>query len=176
MQIRIILEFFEKYWCPGVAFFLRSSRDVSNEQLCLKTTGLCEGCLLLSTLHHFFYLTFSAPISRFPISSSLLFFFFLMFFLMSLSSIVEKLLYTYVNNMYNICILEHMTFCLTKKFMTFWFHLFDLVLIGCKISNLKIISKITYGVCITESQKKKLYFLKFSESPSDCKEIQPVHS
>ena len=75
---------------------------------------------------------------------------------MSLSSIVEKLLYTYVNNMYNICILEHMTFCLTKKFMTFWFHLFDLVLIGCKISNLKIISKITYGVCITESQKKKI--------------------
>ena len=99
---------------------LFSTRNVSNEQPCLKTTGLYEDLLLLSRLHHFFHLILRAPISLsscFPISSSLLFFFFLMFFLMSLSSIVEKLLY--VNNMYNMYILEKMTFCLTKKFMTF---------------------------------------------------------
>ena len=49
-----------------------------------------------------------------------------MFFLKPLSSVVEELLYTYTN-MYNIYILENMNFCLTKKFMTFLFHLFDLV-------------------------------------------------
>ena len=40
MHTRIILEFFEKYKCPGIAFFLQSSRCISNEQPCLKTTGL----------------------------------------------------------------------------------------------------------------------------------------
>ena len=128
---------------------------------------------------YFYLLCITSSISHsvllFHVFQFLHLFFFFWCFLMSLSSIVEKLLYTYVNYMYNIYILENMTFCPTKKFMTFWFHLFDLMWIGCKISNLKIISKITYGVCITESQKK-LYFLKFSESPLDCKEIQPVHS
>ena len=43
MYIRIILEFFEKYKCPGIiAFFLQNSRYVSNEQPCLKTTGLYD--------------------------------------------------------------------------------------------------------------------------------------
>ena len=40
MHIRIILKFFEKYKCSGIAYFLQSSRYVSNEQSCLKTTGL----------------------------------------------------------------------------------------------------------------------------------------
>ena len=32
-------------------------------------------------------------------------------------------------------ILVNINFCLTKKFITFWFHLFDLVWIECLISN-----------------------------------------
>ena len=44
-------------------FFLQSSRCVSNEQPCLKTTGLYGDLLLLSSVFHFFYFTFSAPIS-----------------------------------------------------------------------------------------------------------------
>ena len=46
---------------------------------CLKTTGLYDDLLLLSSLFHFFYFIFSAPISFslcFPISPSLPFFFF----------------------------------------------------------------------------------------------------
>ena len=42
-------------------FFLQSSRYVSNEQPCLKTTGLYEDLLLLSSLFHFFYFIFSLP-------------------------------------------------------------------------------------------------------------------
>ena len=44
-------------------FFSQSSRYVSNEQPCLKTTGLYENLLLLSSLFHSFYFIFSAPIS-----------------------------------------------------------------------------------------------------------------
>jgi len=47
MRIRIILNFFENYKCSGIAFFLQSSRYVSNEQPCLKTTGLYDDLLLL---------------------------------------------------------------------------------------------------------------------------------
>ena len=75
--------------------FLQNSRYVSNEQPCLKTTGLYDDLLLLSSLFHFFCLISRVPISlslRFLISFSLLF---LMFLLKLLSSIVEKLLYTY---------------------------------------------------------------------------------
>ena len=92
MHIRIILKFFEKYKCSVIAFFLQSSRYVSNEQSCLKTSGLHDDLLLLSSLFHFFYFIFSAPISFSlcsPVSPSLLF---LMFFLKPLSGIVEKLL------------------------------------------------------------------------------------
>ena len=46
MHIRIILEFFEKYKCPGIDIFLKSSRCVSNEQPCLKTTVLYDDLLL----------------------------------------------------------------------------------------------------------------------------------
>ena len=95
MHIRITLEFFEKYKCPGIAFFLQSSRCVSDEQLYLKATGVYDDFLLLSNLFHFFSFMFSAPMSLglcFPISL----FYFLTFFLKALSSVVEKLLYTYI--------------------------------------------------------------------------------
>ena len=92
MHIRIILEFSGKYKCPGIAFFLQSSRCVSNEQPCLKTTGLYDDFMLLSNLFHLFYFTLSAPISFhlcFPVSLSPSQ---LLFFLKLLSRIVEKLL------------------------------------------------------------------------------------
>ena len=60
--------------------------------------------LLLSSLFHFSYFIFSAPISFslcFPISLSLLFLNFLIFFLKPLSSVVEVFVYIYVN----ICII-----------------------------------------------------------------------
>ena len=79
---RINLKFFEKTKQnktknSGIDFFLQSSKYVSNEQSCLKTTGLYDDLLLLSSMFHFFYSIFSAPISFslcFPISPSLPFF------------------------------------------------------------------------------------------------------
>ena len=65
-------------------FFLQSSRCVFNEQSCLKTTGPYDDLLLLSSLFHFFYFIFSAPISFSlcsPISPSL--------FLCSFSSLYQ---------------------------------------------------------------------------------------
>ena len=59
---------------PRYCFFSPNSGSVSNEQSCLKTTGLYDDLLLLSSLFHFFYFIFSAPISFslcFPISPSL---------------------------------------------------------------------------------------------------------
>ena len=44
-------------------FFPWSPRCVSKEQSVLKTTGLYEDLLLLSSLFHFFYFIFSASIS-----------------------------------------------------------------------------------------------------------------
>ena len=64
-----------KYKCQGIGFFFWPEfQHVSNEQRCLKTTRLYED--LLSSLFHFFYFIFSAPISFslcFPVSPSLLF-------------------------------------------------------------------------------------------------------
>ena len=97
MHIRIILKFFEKHKCPGIAF-LQSSRYVSNEQSCLKTTGLYDD--LLSSLFHFFYFIFSAPIS-FIFSNSPSFLFDV---LKSLPSTVEKLCI----HIYNMHILENL--------------------------------------------------------------------
>ena len=48
---------------PSIAFFLQSSRCVSNEQSCFKTTGLYDDVLLSFGLFHFFYFIFSAPTS-----------------------------------------------------------------------------------------------------------------
>ena len=101
---------FEKYKCSGIALFLQSSRYISNEQSCLKTTGSYDGLLLLSSLFHFFYFIFSVPISFSlcsPVSLSLPFIF-LMFFLKLLSSVVEKLLYTKNRSMYYMYILENL--------------------------------------------------------------------
>ena len=79
-------------FCFVLFFFIcQSARYVSNEQLCLKTTGLYEDFIPVFSLLHFFYFIFSAPISFSlcsPISPSPFFF---LFFLKPLSSIVEKL-------------------------------------------------------------------------------------
>ena len=94
MHNRIILEFFEKYKCPGIAFVSKAP-GVSNEQPCLKTIGLYDDLLLLASLFHFYFI-FSALISfssSFPTSSS---HFVLLFFLRPLSRIVGNLLYTYI--------------------------------------------------------------------------------
>ena len=75
-----------------VLFFLQSSRCDSNEQLYLKTTGLYDHLLLLSSSFHFFYFIFSAPVSFSLFSNFSTFFFGLFFFLKPLSSVVEKIL------------------------------------------------------------------------------------
>ena len=54
MHIRIILKAFEKYKYLDIAFFLQSCRYVSNEQSCLKATGLYDDLLFLSSLLHVF--------------------------------------------------------------------------------------------------------------------------
>ena len=127
MRTGIILKFFEKYKCSGIAFLVQSSRYVSNEQSYLKTTGLYDDLLLLSSLFHFFYFIFSAPSVQtiqcklfhlvcFPVFPSLLFCF-LMFFLKPLSTVVEKLC-THIckNNMYHIYISENLEFLPNYKF------------------------------------------------------------
>lgn len=95
MQITIILELSEKYKCQGIASPCpQSSRYVSTEQPCLKTTGLYD-------IFHLYLVCFTFSISCselisfslcFPISPSLFFF----FLSQALSSIVEKLLCIYV--------------------------------------------------------------------------------
>ena len=127
MHIRIILEFFEKYKCPGIAFFLQSFRCVSNEQLWLKATGLYDDILLLSSLFHFFYFIFSDPISfslYFPI------YFFLFFDIPSQAFIkYSRKAFVYIyREIYSMVIYIYfrklMNFCLAKKCMTFMaFHL-----------------------------------------------------
>ena len=121
MYIRIILELFEKYKCPGIAFFLQSSRCISNEQWCLKTTGLRDDLLLLSSF------TFSISYSVLPLHTVYDFqYLFLLLFFFKLFIKYSGKTFVYIYSMYNIYIRKFMNFCLTKKFMTFWFHLFDL--------------------------------------------------
>ena len=132
MHIKTILEAFEKYKYPGIAFifFFCRTPGISNKQPCLKTIGLYGDLLFLPSLFHFFYFIFSTPVSFicFPISPS--------FIIGVLSQLLIKhsrkaCVYIHINNMYNICILENNNFCLAKNFMTFWFHLFDLVWMEC---------------------------------------------
>ena len=136
MHITIILEFFEKHKCPGIAFFLQSSRYVSNEQPCLKATGLSDDLSLLSSLFHFFHFIVSALILfslYFPISPSLLFFFDVLS--QAFTECCRKaFVYIYIyrererERMCNIYFRKPMNFCLIKKFMTFWSHWLDLVM------------------------------------------------
>ena len=112
MFIRITLEFFEKYKCPGIAFFfsLQSSSCVSNEQPCLKTTGLWDDLLLSSSLFHFFYFIVSAPISFSscsPISPSLSLFFYVLSQAFNKHS-RKTFVYIYKNSMYNVYVLENL--------------------------------------------------------------------
>ena len=79
MQITIILELSEKYKCQAIASPCpQSSRYVSTEQPCLKTTGLYDGLSLVSRLFHFFYFVFRAHFIQFMFPHfSISFFFFL---------------------------------------------------------------------------------------------------
>ena len=123
MQVGIILEFFEKYKCQDIALPPQSSRYVSNEQPCLKTTGLCEDLLLLSSSFHFFYFMISAPISFslcFPISPSLFF----KFLSQALSSVVEKF-----------CVYIYIIVCIHTYYMYTYTYTLDIHIhiIGCII-------------------------------------------
>ena len=62
MHIRIILKFFEKYKCSSIVFLLQNSRYVSNEQPCLKATGLYDDVL--------FWMAFHCPLVPFTFSVS----------------------------------------------------------------------------------------------------------
>ena len=87
MYIRISLKFFEKYKCPSIAFFFffgQRFRYVSNEQSCLKITGLYEDLLLLSSL-------FSISYSMLPFHLVLFSNLFISFFLCSFSSLYQVL-------------------------------------------------------------------------------------
>ena len=84
----------------------------------MKTIELYEDLLLLSSLFHFFYFIFSVPISFslcYPISPSLLFFNVLS---QAFIKCRKALVYIYINNKYNIYILEILLIFLTKNFMT----------------------------------------------------------
>ena len=129
-------------------FFLQSSRYVSNEQSCLRTIGLYDDLLLLFSLFHFFYFIFSVPISFhsvfpfslcFPIPPILSLSFFFYFSYTAFIKCSRKAFVYIYKNMYNIYIsfTKLISFCLIKKIMTFWFHLFDLVWIEFEISNLR---------------------------------------
>ena len=134
MHIRVILKLFENYKCPSIAFFSSRVTDVFKEQSCF--IGPHDDLLLVCNLFHFLYFIFSAPISFslcFPISPPPLLF---MLFLKLLSSIVEKLWYTYMQIISIICILENLWIFALKK-MTCWFHLLAIIWIKCYISNWK---------------------------------------
>ena len=121
MHIRIISELFEKYKCPGIAFFSSIDPDVflMNSQPCLKTTGLYDDLLLLSSLFPFFNFIFSAPISFslcFPIYPSSF-----MLFLKLLPSIVEKLLNIIFQKYFEYNILENLySLKILIQFHVFW--------------------------------------------------------
>ena len=114
MHNKIILECFEKHKCPGTTILFQISRCIPSKQSCLKKTGLYDDLLLLSSLFHIFYFIFSALTLFslcFLISPFLLL---LLFSLKPLSSVVEKLLYTYICSMYNIYFRKCMNFCPAK--------------------------------------------------------------
>ena len=97
MHIGIILKAFEKYKYLGIAFFfLQSFRYVSNEQSCLKATGLY---FILIFYSYLICCTFSISYSMLPLHLvyvleflHLFLFFFLLFFLKPLSSVCHAVL------------------------------------------------------------------------------------
>ena len=95
-------------------FFLQSSRYVSNEQSCLKTTGLYDDLLLLSNLFHFFYFMFNDPILFSLCSLISPSFFFDVLSKAFINYCRKAFLYIYVN-LYNICLRKLMKFCRNKK-------------------------------------------------------------
>ena len=124
MHIRIILEFFLKNTNGQILFFCQSSREISNEQPGLKKLDYMRN-------FYFYLVCFTFSVS-YSVAFEFLHLFFLMHFLKPSSSVIEKLLHTCIYNMYkHIYFIKLMNFCLTTKFMTFWFHLFDLVYIEC---------------------------------------------
>ena len=119
MHIRITLKYFEKYKCPGTATLLQNTRCVSHKQACLKTSGLYDDLLLLSSLFHFFYFIFSAPISFslcFLIFPSL-FSFYDVLSRAFIKSSRKPFVYMYTCIIY--IFLENMNFCLTNKIRAF---------------------------------------------------------
>ena len=132
-----ILEIFENYKWPGIAFLIQSSRCISDEQPCLKTIGLYDDLSFLPSLF------FSISYSVFLFHLSCVFQFFCLFFCgysfssfyqaqkKSLAYLCVYVYYTYIYSMYNIYFWKFTNFCLAKKSMTFWFHLFDLTDIEC---------------------------------------------
>ena len=64
MHMRIILEFAKKYKCPGITIFPQNPRYVSNEQPCIKTTGLYDDLLFLP-VSSIFPIPYSVSYSRF---------------------------------------------------------------------------------------------------------------
>ena len=94
-----------------------------------------EDLLLLSSLFHFFYFIFSAPISfsLFSNSPSLLFLFDVLYqgFIKCVRKAfayiyIYTYIYIYIVCTIYICFRKLINFCLTKIFMTFWFHLFGM--------------------------------------------------
>ena len=115
----IISEFFAKCKCPGIAFSSAKLGYVSNEQLCLKTTGLYE------IIFYFYLVCFTFSISYsvlfhlvcFPIT--VFFFFFDVLSQAFTKHSGKAYVYIYINSVYDIYILENMNFYPAKNFMTF---------------------------------------------------------
>ena len=98
--------FFKTASAEVLLFLHQSSRYVSNDQPCLKTTELYDDLLLLSSLFHFFYVISSAPIS-FSLCFSMSHLFFCCCSFSSLYQMQYKsFCILYINNMHNIYIFQ----------------------------------------------------------------------
>ena len=113
MHVRIILELFEKYKCPGIAFFLQSSRCVSNEQSYLITSGLYDDILLFSICF-----TFSISYSMLPFGLVYAFQFLCLslFFDVLSKVLIKNSRKAFVCVYIYIYILENINFCLAKNY------------------------------------------------------------
>ena len=102
MHIRNILKSFEKYKCPSIVFFSRTpdmfptSSYVSNQLDHMMIFYFYLVCFNFSISYSVLPVHLVSVLQFLHLFSLSLFFFFLMFFLKHLSSVVEKLLYTYI--------------------------------------------------------------------------------